>query len=287
MVSLRRLSLGSALLLGGGSLLSTGCAPVQGEALDLSGTPTFREDVALSLSGVDWGFGWSGVTPDEDGWSVTNDLGITFSVAGGWLLNYSVTLVRCSETMANASTSWLSLIGVGTAHAGHETYEDPSEVEAQWGEQLRMLKNGSLGERTFEGDEYCGVHWLIARADADVFGEDGTELAGTSLSLEGSWRLGGENGDLQLRTDFTQGVVLRFPEHTQGVDGGPSFANLTLVRDASQLFDGIDPRIMNDYAVAWAMLENLANEVELSVELRKPTESKSRSARLTRRRGRE
>ena len=147
------------LLLAGLMTMFVGCAQDEGSALDLGGSAGTSDEVALALTGVDWGLQWRGVEPEEQGWSVTNDLGITFAVSGGWLLDYSVTLVRCSDAVANAGGGWLSLLGIGTAHAGHETYDDPSEVEAQWGEQLRTLESGTLGERTFDSDEYCGVHW--------------------------------------------------------------------------------------------------------------------------------
>lgn len=264
------------LLLAGLMTMFVGCAQDEGSALDLGGSAGTSDEVALALTGVDWGLQWRGVEPEEQGWSVTNDLGITFAVSGGWLLDYSVTLVRCSDAVANAGGGWLSLLGIGTAHAGHETYDDPSEVEAQWGEQLRTLESGTLGERTFDSDEYCGVHWLVARADVGVTSEDGTELSGTSLSVEGSWSVGEESGDLAMSSDFTQGVVLDFPEAALNAEEGASFADLTLVRDASGLFNGIDPRTMNEYAVAWAMLENLADQVELVVNLRPPTESRLR-----------
>ena len=228
------------------------------------------DEVSLALTGVSWGLEWTGVQSDPAGWSVTNNVGVRFEVRSGWLLDYSVTLVRCPEQVADAGFPWLSVLGIGSAHAGHEGYDDPSEVQAQWGEELSSLPDGNLGVRSFPSDRYCGVHWLVARADQGVLSADGTDLSGISLSAQGSWSIGDESGELAIRSEFTQGVVLPFPPDVLDAAAEDSFAEVSISRSAAGMFDGLDPRTMNEYALAWAVLQNLADQAQLRVALREP-----------------
>ncbi|MCO4773890.1 MAG: hypothetical protein KDA24_27910 [Deltaproteobacteria bacterium] len=262
--------------------LTAGCPSDSNDTLDLGEDVTVSDDAnRLTLTGVDWNLTWRGDAV-ESGWSTTNDLGITFTVSEGWLLDYSATLVRCNESVATRApvaprgrrtfSPW-SLLG-GTAHAGHEVYDDPSAVEPQWGEALEMLAPVHLGTRSFAPDVYCGVHWLVARADQGVQSEGGTDLSGTSLRLAAHWATDGDEGELVIDSDFTQGVVLEFPDEALKAPTEATVAHLSLVRDEQGLFDGVDPRAMNEYAIAWAVLENVAAHVRLEVTLNEPAPSK-------------
>lgn len=228
-------------------------------------TEATDEGPRLTLDAVTWALAWTGVTPGET-WTTTNDLGVTFTVDGGFLVDYSASLVHCADTVARAEAPgpdlW-SLVGVGTAYAADSAIDDPSTVEPQLGEALAALPHTELGSRTFAARAYCSVHWLIARADAGVQADDGTDLSGTSLRVQGTWEDAEGTGVLDLTSDFTQGVLLPLPE----VVAKGSHAEITLVRDAARMFDGLDPRTMNEYAASWTILENLANQVSMKVQV--------------------
>jgi hypothetical protein len=241
-----------------------GCAATT-PTLELSRPVDGSEGPSLELGQVRWELAWTGGpdgTAEAGPGSTTNDLGIAFVVEEGWLVDYSLTLVRCADTVA-VTPGWLSLLGVGTALAGHEAYEDPSAITPQWGERLTPLQAKRLARLVFEADRYCGAHWLIARGDAGTRADDGTDLSGVSMALQATWSVDGDTGVIALDTDFTQGVVLEFPVGLAA--SPPRAASVAVVRDAARWFDGVDPRSMSHDAMAWQILTNLVNGASLAV----------------------
>jgi hypothetical protein len=91
-----------------------------------------------TVSATDWTLGWDWGEAEStvDGWTTTTDEGYLVTVDGGWMVDYAVTLSPCEEEVV-AQNRWLSLVGIGTAHADHPDFTDPSRIEPVLAESLR------------------------------------------------------------------------------------------------------------------------------------------------------
>ena len=216
------------------------------------------------LDGVTWGLEWDrrDAVVNEVDWSVTNDLGFTFAVDAGWLVNYSVTLVPCPDTVA--SGAWERLLGIGLAHADHPDFDDPSELTPKHPESLARPGSTALGAIAFDPVQYCQVHWLVAQADAGAQATDGTDLSDVSLAVSADW-VGPETaGRLDITTGWTHGVLLDLAMPSEPAAG---HATVTLVRSLDGLFDGVDPTTHTDLEIAWTLLSNLVEHATVRLAL--------------------
>ena len=66
----------------------------------------------------------------------------------GWLVDYALTMVPCEDTVADAA--WERFLGIRTAHAGHEYFDDPSEITPQHPEALDALGYAAISELSFD-----------------------------------------------------------------------------------------------------------------------------------------
>ncbi len=249
-------------LLGAVALL--GCSEGERLPLEPGGDEAAVHPVLDGVSwGVDWNLGEAEYT--EEGWAITNDLGFTFVLEAGWLVDYSLTLVPCTDTVADAG--WERLLGIGVAHAHHVEFDDPSEVVPQHPEGLGSPGPAGLGALSFGAATYCSVHWLVASADEGALAPDGTDLSDVALSVSARWQGAETAGALDLSTEWTNGVLLDLQVVPSDLGDEPVHGRVTVVRSLGHLFDGVDPTVHTDLQIAWALLSNLVEQAEVRFEL--------------------
>ena len=240
-----------------------GCAPgeVAGDIALSAASP-----VHPTLHTIRWALDWDldGVEWTPDGISITNDLGVTFVVAGGVLLDDSLVAVPCADTVADVG--WERWLGVGSAHADHSAFADPSSFEEHQIEPLAAPAARTLGDRSFDPTSYCTVHWLVARADEGTE-SDGVDLSGVALSLQARWSGPDGEGALSFETEWTNGALLDLTIEEARQSGEAVAAEITVVRSLGGLFDGVDPATQSELAIAWSVLENLMAGSRLRVEV--------------------
>ncbi len=257
---MKRLALLSALVL-------LGC-DAERHSLDVSPTDDAQEAGANPvLDGVTWGLDWDlgEVEYTEAGWAITNDLGFTFVLEEGWLVDYSLTLVPCADSVADAG--WERFLGIELAHADHSIFDDPSQVQPQHPEALAAPGFEIVDSLSFSAARYCSVHWLVARADDGVSAPDGTDLSNIALSLTARWEGAETSGVLDLSTEWTNGVLMDLTVPESGVTDEPTHAQVTVVRSLAGLFDGIDPTVSTELEAAWVLLTNLVEQAEVRYEV--------------------
>lgn len=182
-----------------------------------------------------------------------NDLGYEITLTRGYLAFAAITLVPCETA---------SLFSLRSARANHGFY-DPSLVEWPVIDDLLAPEARDLGGRSFPQRAYCRVHNLIAAPAGDAI-KPATplDLSDTALYLEGTWRApGGQSGALRIKSGVSNGGLLPLQ-----VPAGASSVRVTIRRDVTHLFDGVDPRGGDDVARDLALLDNLLRATEISVE---------------------
>jgi hypothetical protein len=249
------------------SLVLLGC-DAERVVLDVSPTADAEEASANPvLDGVTWGLDWDlgGAEYTEAGWAITNDLGFTFVLEDGWLIDYSLTLVPCADSVADAG--WERFLGIGLAHAHHSIFDDPSQVEPQHPEELAAPGFDSLESVSFSPATYCSVHWLVAKADDGAIAPDGSDLSNVALSVSTRWEGAESSGVLELSTEWTNGVLLDLTVPESELTEEPTHASVTVVRSLAGLFDGIDPTVSTELEAAWVLLTNLVDQAEVRFEV--------------------
>lgn len=225
-----------------------------------------RADLSLTLRAARWRAGWGLAGADvrsEGGFRTTTDAGYTVTVSEGWLVDYSVTLVPCDEPTESVA---LRMLGIGTAHAHHGEFDDPSQLEPVVVEEVADGERPpvDLGGANFPGAEYCGVHWLLARGDADSLAPDGSSAGGRSLHLVGTWERDGEVGPIQIGTSLAQGMLRTIDD--AAVEGIGDGATITIDRQLGTMFDGIDFATAHGNLVDWEVVSNLVEQATVSIE---------------------
>lgn len=198
----------------------------------------------------------------EGGLVVTNDLGHRIHLTRAYLSSYRAQLVPGPQ--ASMGRSLLSLVGLGTAWAGHTGEQDPSVTPVGQVEDLTAQADVTWAEVAYvvETDRYCKAHYLVGRAEAGTPGLPETRgVVGQSLVLEGTVQRPGEApAPLAFTTALASGRIgLLVPDgatdetaaftldpHTQGVE-------IRIERDLAGLLDGLDFVAMSP--------EHLENEV--------------------------
>jgi hypothetical protein len=239
-----------------------GCASTSDESVVEAGGEEAQE---LVVEGVDWVLSWDleGTERVEEGRQLTTDQGYVVTLTSGVAVSFAVTLDPCEEV----TVTWLDAVGIGTAHAHHGEFADPSLLELQIGEDLIDPLTSTFATR-FEEARYCGVHWSIARPDPRRQGWAGNPKARSSLVLRGGWVRGDESGVFAWETEWPDGQGREF-----GVDvsipatsDGP--IQVELERDLAGLLDGIDLAVATDNQATWAVLENLVGGYRASIRPR-------------------
>ena len=231
----------------------------------------------IELSGLRWVFSWDleGVELAEGSWSTTNDQGVTFTVESGWISSYSAALTPC---VVETEPEWVSrglierLLGIRTARADHAVEVDPSALAAPVLEDLSALQSSDSIPLSFGLMDYCQLHYLVARADAETEDpEPGVRMALVTLLLNGHWSDGEDSGELQVESSLNYGALFSLEGIGESPPGGE--ARIELRRAAALLFSGVEPSLLSEAELAWKITKNLVdstefllNDAEFSIE---------------------
>ena len=213
----------------------------------------------------------SGVEPHHDGgWSVITDLGYEVAFESGWLVTYSVQLVPCttarSPVRQTIDRALAALNPFQTAWAGHGDDNDVSTtvgiIEDLAGPTSQLRDQLPMGET-----EYCGLHYLVARADDEVTERpEGVDLDRLSLRADGSWTSpdGTTNGEFSIATSTGFGVILDLPGGA--IIGDDDAPELAITRTLSASFDGVDFESASLVDVERALVRALVESAQVEFE---------------------
>lgn len=257
------MSPGHGLILAPGlALLFSGCIQAQEDELakeyESSGVP-----ITVSEASYRTTWDWGAATPhDDQGWSVTNNLGIEFRVDSGHLTAYAASLVPC--TLAKRS-EW-SLWPIAKAYADHGVSADPSVQPIPVIEDLANPSESVLAEVSFPESVYCQVHYLVAGATEDSEHLFSDEILGQSVSIQGAYRAQAEDPwtELELASEFPNGSLHRIQLDQSGPEPR---AEVLIQRALGLLFDDLDPLSMSDGELDFQLLTNLMDHTQVSVTL--------------------
>lgn len=188
------------------------------------------------------------------GWQVMTDRGYTVEVTAGRLSTHTVTLVPCVAQAGRWDIP--PLLGAGVALAGHSTRFDPSTWLNPPLEDLARLEGSAPHRVWFPATNYCDLHLLVARPPGSVPGK----ISGASLQVVGTWRKGdGATHLLEINTSLANGA-LRSLGSLPVPDGE---LNLSIQRDISHLFDGIEFEVDKSTQVQRQVLVNLVGGISV------------------------
>lgn len=212
-------------------------------------------------SSATWTLGWDAGDTErsEAGRRFETDLGYTVELTEGYAVSYSVTLVPCEFDVVASGPRWIR-----PARAHHGEFQDGSELFMQRPEDL-VDPLESSHEAEFDAAAYCGVHWAIARPDADVVGLPGAPDSRISLRLRGTWSRGDEAGVLELESEWPDGRSFVFGEDLEQPDLSTGHLDVRLQRRLDQAFDGIELASDTEGGVLWGVLENLVGGLAVTV----------------------
>jgi hypothetical protein len=197
----------------------------------------------------------TGVTYDTSGWSVVTDLGYEVHVASATLTTFTVTMVDCPHTHGLLQRI-RNLFGVATARAGHTSGPDPALVGGPLAETIGG-EPSTLGTTTVSEPSYCEGHV--------AFGGNGEaptlEVTGVVVSTDG------ERLELDVSTTVDWGTLRDLVDDEgrtiHAVVGEP--LEITVIRDAAALFDGVDFASDSSEYQATQMLRSMADSVRFVV----------------------
>lgn len=224
--------------------------------LAVCGDPSER---AGEPGGIQYRLAWdtSGALPHEEGgWLLPTADGATVWLQTGWLVSYSAELVQC-ETSAGL-LGWLS----PRAHAGHgDPYDNEARFAGPVAEDVVAAREGVWAEASVPDYRFCQLHYLVARADAGTGAPSSApELGGTSVLLRGQRLVEGE----WVHFEFQTGQATATLVDIDAVDTGESAVQVTIERDLSGLFAGVDFDA-SDVAIARQVLRNLREQTRVTV----------------------
>ena len=191
---------------------------------------------------------WAAATDGEI--VITNDLGYEITVTDGIMTTYSAEVLAC-ET--NSLTDWLLS---PTAYAGHGEDISAARTTSPLTESLTQATAVLLQTRTVAADNYCDIQVII--------GPDAT-MAQPTLTIAGSYRTVNEDmaHSFSFQTDLAWGQIYTLPTT---IGKQETAVSLTIQRDMTQLFNGIDFATDSDEDIEKALLRNLVNSTEIEVE---------------------
>jgi len=206
------------------------------------------------------------VTLLDAGWAITNDLGYSVEVHDGYLVTYGASLVPCPTATHEhddlGALLW-SLIGIGAAHAGHDSDVDPSAISTSRVESVATPKAWTIGRVAVPPAVYCEAHYLVARADDATLDMPQTvDLDRASLYLSGVYTPpgGGEARPFEVKTALANGVIAALdvePGGAGGVNLGETGLTVVIERPLAGLFDGVDFDNMSSAALEQQLLTAL------------------------------
>jgi hypothetical protein len=130
-------------------------------------------------------------------------------------------------------------------------------------------------ETTFEAATYCGLHWLVARGEAETTAPDGRSAFGYSMKVSGTWAKDGEEGSFEITTDWANAEDWAWADVAVTLEDGAdpeSWAlDITVRRDLVGLFSGLDLATASEGEITWGLLGNLFDRAAVNVAFRPTT----------------
>lgn len=218
-------------------------------------------------------------------WSVKTDLNYRVELLSGWIVDHSVSFGPCdpgSTSGAGGSgggSSALRLFGLGVREARAHEDSDPSAIESMYAEDLTKLEDAGPWPTTFAPVRYCRAHWLVGRATSALQGatEAAPQIDGRSVRLAGKWERNGTSGSFEVDTWWPEGNLQDLEDLIDPAalakaqaDGGSFAARVSVKRDIGAVFDGIDFETAHQALLDGLVVENLAKNAEMDVELFRP-----------------
>ncbi|MCI0710894.1 MAG: hypothetical protein L0154_12100 [Chloroflexi bacterium] len=226
-------------------------------------TPTTRDGEIIYRTGWTWG----DAVPTDNGWTVTNDLGVVVTVEKAYLVNFAVQLLECED---HSHTTLLESLLPDTARAGHGDGINPALVDSSFVEDFAHPDTIEFGKVTVESLAYCEAHYLIARAGSETrFQPEDVDMYGVSLYVEGTYQNvdSDETFPFTAQTHLANGkqLTLHLPDSTMPVhvEVGEERVEILVQRQLDRLFDGIDFTSTGD--IGRAILWNIIASTEFIV----------------------
>ena len=200
---------------------------------------------------------------EYDNWTVTSDLGYDIQITDGILVTAGLQLVSCDDTPDNL----LSIFP--RVHAEHGDISDPSELPYYFVERFGALEPVESESIQIESPDYCSAHYWLGRADDDFQGFDSNRFDPTTvtLALEGFYQK--DNSELipfSFQTDYSFSEF-KVPDDIQAIFyDSESPVTIHVIRDLTQIFNGINMTQIDDPLVQNRVVRNLVSFTEITFD---------------------
>jgi hypothetical protein len=228
------------------------------------------------VSTAKWRLAWDldGVTLSGDGAaSFATNQGYDVALQAGWMVTHSVSFGACEPATSTQAAGLGAWLGVRPAHA-HTEDTHPSWIEVMRAEPLSSPVSAEAAASSFAPSRVCRVHWLVARTDHDWAGPGGSDLAGKSVRLAGTWSKAGREGSFGIDTWWPHGRLVELAdamdEHAYAearARDGTHAAFVTLTRTLATSLDDVDLATASDDVVTGRFLANMADGARVEVKL--------------------
>ena len=191
--------------------------------------------------------------------SLQNNLGYQVEIETAYLVHYSVQLIPCAEESSVTAAVFAPWIAI----AGHGDENDPSMSPIPVVEALHGQEPLSLGTVQMTPNRYCGVHYLIGRANVASDGlPPEVSLVDRSLYVRGHWhKEGGQVTAFEWETELAYGAFREIP-----ADSPEGAIRWLVTRTPDALFQDVDFEESSDTQQMWQFLINAVDGVHVRIE---------------------
>ena len=216
---------------------------------------------------MEWNWDEATTLADNTGWQTTNDLGYTITVTEGYLISYSIELIACDNDFTNDPLGTLyKTLMPASASAGHGEESDPSRLAVPVVESLVNPQSFATDTLELTGTTYCWGHYLIgSSAASENYDADNNEA---SLYIAGTYQAANsaEAIPFEIEADIAWGNIVEISEAGAAIELLTAGEDVTLSvqRQLSTMFDGVDFQAMDTSEQARSVLRNLTQSVEIS-----------------------
>ncbi len=237
-----------------------------------------EEEVQEPIHSISYVLTWNtdGVSFEDGGLYLTNNLGIDIQMDAAYLVLYSTQMVACetNESILGRIYDWFM---PSIAYAGHGgENRDPSAMLIPTVEDVLNPQRLELGSQTVSDMVYCQIHYLVGRAEDNAqYLPAQPDLVGTSLYVSGTWspRESDESTEFLVKTSTAYGALKSlYPAGSYGdenavyeLDMSQSGAEVVIERYLATMFDDVDWTEMNETAVERKVLANIIDQLQITV----------------------
>ena len=197
---------------------------------------------------VSYKLDWATATDEAE--PITTDLGYEIFLAEGNVTTYSAELLVCDDL--NVS-DWLA---PPTVYAGHGGEISEARTTAPQTESLLATTAVFLQTRTIAADNYCAIQ-VVLGSDAAA-NQPTLQISGSYLAPQQDTAV-----SFSYQTTLAWGDIYRLPTT---IGKQETAVSITIERDSSQLFNGINFTTDSNSDIEKALLRNLVNSIEIIVE---------------------